>query len=80
MGNALVSQPRFVTESYSPTDEWKPFRLINDKLRITHKILQPMTCIEIVREVLKDDTPSSNLSKLIKGKCKRINGWRCEYL
>lgn len=80
MESTLVSQPRFVTESYTPAEAWKPFQLINDRLQITHKILQPMTCIEIVREVLKDNTPSSNLSKLIKGQCKRINGWRCEFL
>ena len=76
-----AKESRFTTESFEPTfSDWRPFKLINEHLRRAHTIHQPMTCTEIVREVLKDNTPPSNLSKLIKGKCKRINGWRCEHL
>lgn len=81
MDQTQVKETRFIAESFTPTSsDWHPFKLINERLGIAYTIHRPMSCTGIVREVLKDNTPSSNLSKLIKGKCKCINGWRCEHL
>ena len=81
MDQVITADKRFTSEVFTPIySDWQPFKLINERLGIAYTINQPMSCVEIARDVLKDGTPSSNLSKLIKGKCKRINGWRCEHL
>jgi hypothetical protein len=75
-----IKPQRFSASVYVPEDSWTPVKLTNDDRKLSFVINERMTCADIVREVLQDDTPPSNLSKLLKGACKRINGWRCEYL
>jgi hypothetical protein len=71
---------RFTTERLEPSANWRSFKLINDRVGIAHTIHERMGWTEIVREVLKDDTPPSSVCALVKGRYKTANGWRCEFL
>jgi hypothetical protein len=63
-----------------PQDNWRPIKLINDQKGVAYTIKARIGWTEIVRHLLQDNTNPSNLAKLIRGNCKQVNGWRCEYL
>jgi hypothetical protein len=71
-------------EYFEPTaeakEDWRPFKLVSDSRGVAYTIKAQMRWVDIVRHVLKDNTSSSNLAKLVRGECKSINGWRCELL
>jgi hypothetical protein len=75
-------EPVANAKPYSKSDglPWRPIKLINDSRGVAYTIHARMRWTDIVREVLQDNTNSSNLAKLVRGECKMINGWRCEFL
>jgi hypothetical protein len=75
-----TQQQTVITETFTPKNEWKPIKLINEQKGIAHTILAKMKWADIVRDVLQDNTDSSALAALVRGKRKSINGWRCEHL
>lgn len=80
MDSVTTTHQRFTTEVFEPTEKWRPFRLINEKLKIAHTINERMGWTEIAREVLQDGTPPSSICALVNGRYKTTNGWRCEHL
>ena len=80
MNGTTTKSQRFTTETFKPTEEWRVFKLINDKLGIAHTINEKMGWTEIAREVLQDGTPPSSICALVNGRYKTTNGWRCEHL
>jgi hypothetical protein len=80
MSQAVATDNRFTTEFIEPVNDWRPFKLINDRARIAHTIHAKMGWTEIAREVLKDNTPPSSICALVRGRYKTTNGWRCEFL
>jgi len=80
MDQTVSTDKRFTAEILEPADSWRPFKLINDRSRIAYTIHEEMGWTEIVREVLKDNTPPSSICALVRGRYKTANGWRCEHL
>jgi hypothetical protein len=69
-------------EFFTPTSDsdWRPIKLINDSIGVAYTIPEKLRWVDIARNLLKDGTNSSNIAKLVRGECKRVNGWRCEFL
>jgi hypothetical protein len=73
-------QVEYFTPTVEKAREWRPIKLINDSIGVAYTIPEKLRWVDITRNLLKDGTNPSNIAKLIRGECKRVNGWRCEFL
>jgi hypothetical protein len=79
MKSKTIQKPNHIVETFEPKQVWRPFKLINEKRGLAYTILEEMSWSKIARDILKDGTNPSNLSSLVRGQRKSINGWRCEF-
>ena len=73
-----VTNPKYIRETFFTYSTWRPFKLINQERGIQFAILTKLSPTEIVRDLLRDGTLSSNLGRVLRNERGSTNGWRYE--